>query len=48
MKKRWMQWMAVSLTAAMLCGGTVMALEEEPVKLKAFLMSEDEARVRVL
>lgn len=47
MKKSWVKWTAISLAAALLCGGTAMAEEDEPVKLKAFLMSEDEARVRV-
>lgn len=47
MKKRWIKCTAVSVAAIMLCGNTVMAKEEKTVDLKAFLMSEDEARVRV-
>lgn len=48
MRRTWMKWTALTLVSAMLCGGTTLADEkEEPVKLKAFLMSEDEARVRV-
>lgn len=48
MRRKQMKWIAAALTLSMLCANTVFAKgEEEPVKLKAFLMSEDEARVRV-
>lgn len=48
MKRKGTKVIAMAMTTALLVGGTTAAVQaQEQVKLKAFLMSEDEARVRV-